>query len=380
MTPEPYGFTLLQRYPEAWQLFLQVFFATNLLIGFLYSLAKQKKIMMPKVRDRDVHTSPKPRIGGTAMWFVVLVSLVTLAVGKHADLLNFQGPHILGIDRALWGILVAMVIILAFGIIDDLFSLSPRAQLGGQFLAATALIIGGVGVAYIRLPFGGTLHLDTILIHMPTWLGSASVGLWSALFTYIWVITMINVMNFFDGLDGLAGSVAMTSSLVLLLVSLRLGFFGAATLCLVVFGITAGFLPWNWNPSKLFMGTVGSQLLGMLLAIIAIISGAKVATAILVLGIPLFDAIIVIIRRLLAHQSPFKADQRHLHHRLLKIGLPTPGVVILINVVVLVFGILALRTQQTNTKGALTIALAICMALLVLITYLLERRASSRVK
>lgn len=378
MTPEPYGFSLLQRYPDAWQLFLQIFLATNLLIGFLYALAKQKKIMMPVVRERDVHTTPKPRIGGTAMWIVVLLSLIVLAVGKHAHLLNFQGPHIWGIDRGLWGIFAAMIVILVFGIMDDLFSLSPRAQLGGQFLAATALIMGGIGVTYLRLPFNGIVHLDTIVLHMPGWLGGASIGLWSALFTYLWIITMINVMNFFDGLDGLAGSVAMTSSVVLLLVSLRIGFIGAATLCLIVFGITAGFLPWNWNPSKLFMGTVGSQLLGMLLGIIAIISGAKVATAILVLGIPLFDAVIVIIRRLVAHQSPFVADQRHLHHRLLKIGLSVPWVVILVNLVVFTFGVLALRTQQTNTKGVLTLVLAACMGIFVLITYLLERRAAKK--
>lgn len=371
MPIEPYGFTLLQRYPEAWRIFLQVFLATNLLIGFLYVVAKKRNFMMPKVRDRDVHTTPKPRVGGIAMWLIVFVSLIVLATGHRTDLIDFQGS-----THVLWGIFGAMGVVLVFGLLDDLVGLSPRAQLLGQVLAATVLIVGGLGVPYIRMPFGGELRLDTIALHLPSLLGGGVVWLWSALFTYFWVITMINVMNFFDGLDGLAGSVAMTSSLVLLLVSLRLGFIGAATLCVIIFGITAGFLPWNWNPSKLFMGTVGSQLLGMFLGIIAIISGAKVATAVLVLGIPLFDAVIVIIRRLLAHQSPFKADQRHLHHRLMKLGLPVPWVVVLINAIVLAFGALALRTQQSSTKGMLTLLLALCMALVVLVTYLLERRAT----
>jgi len=370
-----YGLSLLRHYPNAWHLFLQVFFATEVVIAGLYFLATRTQIMMPVIRDRDVHTKRKPRIGGTAMWIVVALTLVLLATGSSHSLLDFQGPRVGGLDKELWGILAGMGVLLVFGLLDDLISLTPRVQLVGQLLAATALIIGGLQVPYIRVPFADSLlHLDTVLIHLPVWLGG-TIAVWSALFTYLWVVLMINVMNFFDGLDGLAGSVAMTSSVVLLLVSLRLGFTGAATLCLIIFGITTGFLPWNWHPSKLFMGTVGSQLLGFLLAVVAIISGAKVATAVLVLGIPLFDAIIVIVRRLAAHQSPFKADQRHLHHRLLKIGLPTPWVVVLINVVVVTFGILALRTQETNQKGLLTLLLMLCMALFVLVTYLLERRA-----
>jgi UDP-GlcNAc:undecaprenyl-phosphate GlcNAc-1-phosphate transferase len=234
--------------------------------------------------------------------------------------------------------------------------------------------VAGLTVSYIRLPFDQVLSFD-YLIHI----GSFAIPILSVFFVYFWVITMINVMNFFDGLDGLAGSMAMTASVILLLVSIRLGFIGAATLSVVLFGITAGFLPWNWHPSKLFMGTVGSQLLGFLLGVIAIISGAKVATAILVLGIPVFDAFIVIVRRLIAHQSPFSPDQRHLHHRLLKIGLPTPWVVILTNVVAVVFGILALRSQQTNAKGMLALLLVICIIGFLIITYVLERKATERV-
>jgi UDP-GlcNAc:undecaprenyl-phosphate GlcNAc-1-phosphate transferase len=195
-----------------------------------------------------------------------------------------------------------------------------------------------------------------------------------------WIVVMINAVNLFDGLDGLAGSIGLTSAFFLLVVSLKLGFVGAATLCIILFGVTAGFLPWNWYPSKLFMGTVGSQLLGYLLALIAVVSGAKLATAVLVLGIPLFDAVSVVVRRIRAGKPPFQADQRHLHHRLLKIGLRPPQVVWLTNAVAVAFGLLALGSQQANEKGLLILGLVACMFLFIAITYVLERRVVQPVK
>jgi UDP-GlcNAc:undecaprenyl-phosphate GlcNAc-1-phosphate transferase len=226
------------------------------------------------------------------------------------------------------------------------------------------LVAAGVTVPFLRLPFESQVHL---------------AGAWSGVFTVVWVMLMINVMNWFDGLDGLAGSIALTASVTLFLLSLQLNLMGTATLSLLLFGVSAGFLVWNWYPSKLFMGTVGSQLLGFLLAVIAIISGGKVATAVLVMGIPVLDAIVVVGRRLRAHQSPFIADQRHLHHRLLKIGLPVPWVVIFINAVALVFGLLAVRSPESTAKGTLGLILIACMTVFILITYALELRVKKKV-
>ena len=348
------------------------------LTGTLFYLARSAKLL-PTVRARDVHSTPKPRVGGVAMWLAVMASFLFVVNSTAPQLLDFGNPHYWGIDRALWGIIAGMTVILVVGLLDDLFSLSPFVQLGGQFLAAFSLVMAGIGVRYIRLPHNYDLRFDQIPIHLPHFLGGETIWLWSALFTIVWVVAMINVMNFFDGLDGLAGSVAMTAAAVLVFVSLRVGFLATATLAIILAGSAAGFLPWNWHPSKIFMGTVGSQLLGFTLGVIAIISGGKVATAVLVLGIPLFDAGIVILRRLAAGQSPFQADQRHLHHRLLKIGLSTPWVVIVINAVAVTFGVLALRTQQSTQKGLLTLLLALCMGLFILITYLLEQRSKKRV-
>ncbi len=370
---ETYGLGLLDRYPDAWKVFLILFLLTNIFTGLFYVLAK-KRGWMPAIRSRDVHTTRKPRVGGLGMWAAALIGLVSVALYR-SDLLDFTAAGAVNSSHILFGIIAGMAVVLGFGILDDLVGLPPWGQLVGQFLAATALILAGLQVSYLRLPFDHVIWMDRLIWHI----GPYSILPLSSLFIYFWVITMINVMNFFDGLDGLAGSVAMTASVVMLLVSLRLGFIGAATLCLIIFGITAGFLPWNWHPSKLFMGTVGSQLLGFMLGVVAIISGAKVATAVLVLGIPVFDAVIVIIRRLIAHERPWQADQRHLHHRLLKIGLSTPAVVIITNVVAVVFGILGLSSQQSSQKGLLTILLLLCMIGFIIITYVLERKATEEV-
>ena len=347
--------TLLSTYPHLWAIFFGVAVLSTALTGLAYAVAK-RQALLPAIRERDVHTVRKPRVGGVAMLLAAAVSLLFISSGPNAYLLHFQGSHQLA------GLLAGMLVILITGLLDDVYELPWYGQLIGQFLAGLCLVVGGIGVPYVRVPFYHLLIFPPVV---------------SGIFTLVWTMVMINVMNFFDGLDGLAGSVTLTASVILLLVSLRFGYVATATLALVVAGVTAGFLPWNWHPSRLFMGTVGSQLLGYLLAVLAIISGGKLAIAVLVLGIPVLDAIIVVLRRLSVHQSPFHADQRHLHHRLLKLGLSVPWVVILTNAVAILFGSLALRTQATNGKGILALLLLACMLLCIYATYVLERRRGS---
>lgn len=365
---------LLRTYPHFAAIWLLTFAGSLLLTGGAYVLAKRLNLL-PAIRQKDIHTKPKPRVGGVAMWLAAVIAFLVIALGPQASLLQFGHTKLWGIDTALWGILSGMTVLLVVGLLDDIFDFTWQAQLASQFLAAVALVAFGVGINYIRLPFEHTLYLNTLIVQMPHWLGGGHLVVWSALFTIVWIMTIINVMNWFDGLDGLTGSISFTAALVLLLLSLNFGFTATATLSVVVSAVAAGFLPWNWYPSKIIMGTVGSQTLGFLLGVIAIISGGKLATAVLVLGIPFFDAIIVIARRLVDGVSPFKGDQRHLHHRLLKIGLPVPWAVILINAVAISFGALALSTQQATQKGLLTILVAVLMAVFIFITYALERRA-----
>jgi len=346
----------MNSFREAWPILVGVAALSAALTGGLLYLARRAHLL-PGIRSRDVHTERKPRIGGVAMWLTLAISLLVLASSSHhASWLQFGNPLKEGLDSAVIGLLAGMVVLLVTGLIDDIVGLSPLAQFVGQVLSGIMLVLAGIGVTFIRLPFAQQLRLDFLSLPFHA-LNGQPIWLISALFTIGWVVLLINVINFFDGLDGLAGSIALTASVVLILISLRLGLAATATLAALLAATTIGFLPWNWYPSRIFMGTVGSQLLGFTLATIAIISGGKVATAVLVLGIPLFDALVVIVRRLLAGVSPFKADQRHLHHRLLKIGLPVPWVVITVNATALLFGILAYSTQESTVKGLLTLLL-----------------------
>lgn len=355
--------TLWQNYPNAWWPLGVAFLSTTVFTAGLY-MAAQKRHLLPSIRARDVHTVRKPRVGGIAMWLAIIVSFAWIVLLQpNTGPLTFGRDVLFGLDKALMGIMLGMLILLLMGLADDLRGLHWSWQLGGQLAAALALVWAGITVSFIRLPFDSAVSFAPV---------------WSGVFTVVWVVAVINVMNWFDGLDGLAGSVATVAAMALFFVSMQVGVPGTATLSLIVAGATAGFLVWNWHPSKLFMGTVGSQLLGFLLAIIAIISGGKLATAVLVLGIPLLDALIVVGRRLVAGKSPFVADQRHLHHRLLKIGLPVPWVVILINAVTILFGALAVSTRETNTKGFLIILVVLCMVLFILATYALERRVRKK--
>lgn len=355
------GIGIVSQYPNAWWVFLSICVVANLVTGLLYWLAR-KGNLLPAIRSRDVHTKRKPRVGGVAMWLVTAGALALLATAPWSGVLHFGGTNEL---QLLQGIFGGLLVILLFGLLDDLVGISPVWQLLGQFTAGLSLVMGGLTVPVLRIPFVGDIQLSV---------------LWSAVLVVGWIMVMINAINLFDGLDGLAGGISFTGAAILLLVSLRLGFTGAATLCLILLGVTAGFLPWNWHPSKLFMGTVGSQLLGFLLGTIAVISGAKVATAVLVLGIPLFDAVAVVVRRLLAREHPFKADQRHLHHRLLHIGLTPPQVVLITNAMAVLFGVFALGTEQANQKGLLIVALILSMFAFIGLTYFLERRVTRGVQ
>lgn len=323
--------------------------------------------LRPNIRDRDVHTVRKPRVGGLAMWFTVVLVLSGFSFfGKSIGLPEIPMSMFVGIMA---GLLVLFVV----GILDDIQGVSPLGQLVGQATAGFCLVLGGIGIDFFRLPWGGEIQLGWIAYHIP-FFGTNEYFLGTTLFTIFWVMLIINVINWFDGLDGLAGSISLTGSLTIYFLSQRLGVGISAMIAAITAGTVAGFLPWNWYPSKLFMGTVGSQLLAFLLATAAIVSGGKVATAVLVLGIPLFDSIIVVIRRVSQGVSPFKADQRHLHHRLLHIGLSVPQVVLAITTVSGIFAILAYRAQRSSEKGWLTLGVVGLMLMVVWLTYYFEHK------
>ena len=248
---------------------------------------------------RGVHNRPVPRLGGVAIF-----TAFALAASTASGLA----------DRDHLGILLGGLLIVIVGVIDDFRPLSARIKLVGQLAAAVVLVLFGVRINEVTNPFGGLIFL----------------GHWSAPLTVLWVVTMINVVNFIDGLDGLAAGVTSIASLTLLFVSVKQGQADLADMVLfaaALAGATLGFLPYNFNPARIFMGDSGSMFLGYALAAISANGLAKSATTVglvvpvLAMGLPIFDSSFAILRRYLNHRPVYEADHGHVHHRLLDLGL-----------------------------------------------------------
>lgn len=311
-------------------------FVLALILGFLITqiirrLALKWKIVDYPNQPRKIHDQPIPLMGGAAIY---LSFIILLFIFWQSGLLldgRINSNHLLGI------ILGGLILIIG-GIIDDKFNLKPRQAIIAPILAALAVIVLGLEIGYITNPLGGLLYLGGTF--------------WSPLLIFLWLLGMMYTTKFLDGLDGLTSGVAVIGSIVLFLVSLfwDVPMSGTSILCLILGGSTLGFLIWNFHPAKIFLGEGGSTFLGFMLGVLAVISGAKIATALLIMGIPILDVAWVIIRRTFKEKkSPFLSDKKHLHFRLLDIGFNQRQAVLFLYLLTLLFGASAIF-QQTIGK------------------------------
>jgi UDP-GlcNAc:undecaprenyl-phosphate GlcNAc-1-phosphate transferase len=327
-----------------------------LLVGAFLAAAAISLALTPLVRalvrrrgivdtpnQRRVNTAPVPRGGGVA------VVVAFLAVGGALVLFNEQIGPMPSPRSVSTGELLALFLggaaAALIGAVDDLFDLRARWQLLGQLVLAGIAVALGVGVAAISNPFGrGTIPFETPF---------------AIAFTVVWVVGMMNSINFIDGLDGLSTGIALIAALTLGVLSLttevRQPF--VAVLCVVLAGALLGFLRYNFQPASIFQGTAGVMFMGYTLAILSIMGAAKVVVAVLVLGVPIIDTFWVIVRRLSAGRSPFTPDRGHIHHRLLDLGLGHRGTVLLIYAICASLGLMSLlvstATQVYAFLGAL---------------------------
>jgi UDP-GlcNAc:undecaprenyl-phosphate GlcNAc-1-phosphate transferase len=288
---------------------------------------------------RRVHSQPIPRAGGLAVvvaFIGVGVVIMLVRVVSH-PMAPFPQLYALGGDAIRRDELIALLggsaLAAAFGFIDDRWQIRARWQLLFQIALAVVAVGLGVTITFVANPLdflGGFLSSPTIRFDD---LGQAA-WLAAALVTGVWVVGMINSLNFIDGLDGLSAGVALIAALTLGLISLTEGVGSyapmVALLCAALAGALAGFLPWNFHPARVFIGTTGVMAVGYALAVLSILGTAKVAVALLVLGVPIIDTFWIITRRLLNGRSPFTPDRGHIHHRLLDLGLTHRGAVLLI--------------------------------------------------
>jgi UDP-GlcNAc:undecaprenyl-phosphate GlcNAc-1-phosphate transferase len=265
---------------------------------------------------RRVNTSPVPRGGGVAVAAAfIVVALGLLAVSSAVPFMtaptSVDGPDIVGL-------LVGGALATAFGVVDDALDLRARWQFAGQLGLALFAIACGFVVEFVNNPFGPGLV---------RFVGPYAIG-----FTVLWIAGMINSINFIDGLDGLSSGIGLIAAVTLGIISLttQVGQPFVAVLCFALAGSLLGFLRWNFHPATIFVGTSGVMFIGYTLALLSILGTAKVAVAMLVLGVPIIDAFWIIVRRLAQGRSPFSPDRGHLHHRLLDVGLSHRQTVLLI--------------------------------------------------
>lgn len=307
--------------------------------------------------DRRVHAQPIPRGGGLAIAAAfVIVSLAALAIARAGTVLPSLGALP---GPALVALLGGVGLAAGLGLIDDRWDLRARWQLAFQVILALIALAAGVAIEFVNNPFGqGTIGFA------PWFVGA---------FTVFWIVGMINSINWIDGLDGLSTGVGLVAALTLGVISLSAAIDQPVVtlLCAALAGALAGFLPWNFYPARVFVGTAGVFVIGYSLAVLSILGTAKVAVALLVLGVPIVDTFWIIVRRLAAGQAPFAADSGHLHHRLLDLGLSHRGAVLVIYAICIV---LALLSLVLSGSGQLYAFLGVVVGGGLLL-YLITRRA-----
>jgi len=305
--------------------------AVTLLLGGPVRALAVRLGLVPVIRERDVHVTPTPRVGGLAM-FIGLAAALTVA-GRFPMLERDVYGESNTIEALLWGTFLVVVL----GMVDDKFELDPLTKFAGQIFAASVMVVKGIQVSWLVIPGIGIVAVDPTL---------------SIVLSVFLVLALMNAVNFVDGMDGLAAGISGIAALASFAYCYRLaisykltGATAPALIAIVTVGICLGFLAHNWDPARMFMGDTGSMLLGMLLAAtsITIMGGIdpyqlgaglsqtdsvhKLVPAYLplimpisVTLLPIADMVMAVVRRTKAGMSPLAADKGHLHHRMLQIG------------------------------------------------------------
>lgn len=288
---------------------------------------------------RKVHHQPMPRLGGVGIFLAFVV--VVLATQK--------------LNSSLIGMLLGATAVFVVGIFDDIYRLSPWTKLAAQIAAACIAVYFGVRVQVMTNPFDGVFQLGILSIPL----------------TILWIIGITNAVNLTDGLDGLAGGVCGIAAITIAIVAWKGDQTAVTFLALVLAGAIAGFLPHNFHPARIFMGDSGSMFLGFVLACLSVSGLAKGATLIslcipvIILGIPVFDTLFAIVRRVNNQVPIFEPDKAHLHHRLLDMGLSHQGSVVIIYIVSAFLGAAAVIMTYVSSPKALLI-LAVVLALIII--------------
>lgn len=293
--------------------------------------------------ERRMHKVPIPRMGGLAIFLGFIISVLLFVE----------------IDDQMKGILLGSVIIVVMGIIDDITPLRASLKFVVQILAALIPIYYGVQITCITNP--------NLLSDNPYW----NFGWLSVPITVIWIVGLTNAVNLIDGLDGLAIGVSSISALTMLAIAILVAEPQVAVIMAALVGACIGFMPYNMNPAKIFMGDTGSTFLGYILACITIQGLFKFYAVIsfvvpfLILGLPIFDTMFAIIRRISHGQNPMAPDRSHVHHRLIDMGLNQKQAVATLYVISAILGLSAVVLTTSGEGRAMLLFLVLCIVAVV---------------
>ncbi len=335
-----------------------IFVFIALLVAFLFSFAatpavilfanKIKAIDIPK-DERRVHNKPIPLIGGLAIFYGFVISVVCFAV----------------MDKITMGILLGSLIMVTLGVIDDIKDVPAKLKLLIQIIAALIVVYFGVRIEYITNPFS-------------KWFGPSYInfGYFSVPITVLWIVGVTNAINLIDGIDGLAAGISTIASVSFLALTLFSQDLNTAIIIAALAGASIGFLPYNFNPAKIFMGDTGSTFLGFVLACVSVRGLLKIhalisfAIPVLILGLPIFDTFFAMARRLLTGRSIMSPDRGHLHHRLLDMGYSQKQTVLILYTLT---SILCLTALVMSLKGTLRAAILVLAVIgVIFVNYVLS--------
>jgi len=306
------------------------FAATPLVKRLAYKIGA---VDVPK-DGRRMHDHPIPRLGGLAIFVGFMVSVLLFAQ----------------VDRPLRGILLGACLIVAVGVVDDSHPLGAGVKFILQIVAALIAVWHGVIIQTIAnpIPFSGKPYWDFGVMAIPI--------------TVIWIVAVTNSVNLIDGLDGLADGVSTIGAVTMLIIALMMGNLEMAVICAALVGACLGFIPYNRNPAKIFMGDTGATFLGYILATVSVTGLFKLYAVIsfivpfIILGFPIFDTASAFTRRILKGQNPMKADRSHTHHKLIDMGMNQKQAVATLY---LVAGVLGLFAVMIVTSGYVKVILSI---------------------
>ena len=310
---------------------------------------------IPKDKRR-MHTKKMPKFGGPAVILGFIVSMIYLII-----IMSIEGSLDLFTEieygKKLLGVLLGIVVIAITGIADDIKTLKPWQQLIGQIIAATIVVMFGIKIEHLDIPFLYRVGLSEAF---------------STILTILWIVGITNAINLIDGLDGLSSGISLISCISLLVIFLMNDSPMIATIIVTAMsGALVGFLPYNFAPAKTFIGDTGSNFLGFMLAVVSILGVAKTYTMavivlpVIVLGLPIFDVMFAIIRRIAKGKSikaVFKPDKGHLHHKLVEKGFSQRQAVLILYGLSASLGMFAIILFDSGIWKALSFLLMIIAA------------------